>query len=255
MFQAMNHSYQYLTEYVLRHPNAKLLTVLDYGCGNGELVKLLRAEGIKCFGVDTFYEGASYPIKEDPLFRDGTVKDIREGEPLPFGPGSFDLIISNQVLEHIKDISPVLSELDRVLKTDGAIYVHFPVLESFREGHLGIPFSHWLKPYSKTRYLYMFLMRVLGFGLFKENRSLKVWTQDASSWIDRFCFYEPYSYYKSIFKERYTISRKEMGYISYRLKNCPKFVQKLALIKFLEPLYRFIFVRLGFVAVELKKKA
>lgn len=250
----MNYSYDYLTEYVLNLPDSKNLTVLDYGCGNGELLKLLKEAGIKCSGVDTFYEGASYPVKEDPLYKEGVIKLIKEGEALPFSAGSFDLIISNQVFEHIKFLPPVLEEMDRILKKDGLIYAHFPVLEAFREGHLGIPFSHWLKPYSKTRYYYMLIMRILGFGLFKKGKTAALWAKDAALWINNFCYYKTYRYYRSIFIKNHDISRKELNYITFRLKNKPKFIQAMVSIKFLEPVYRFVFVRFGFVAVELKKK-
>lgn len=249
----MNFSYEYLLKYTLSYPNSKSLTVLDYGCGNGELVKLLRNEGINCLGVDTFYEGASYPIKDDPLFKDGTIKLIKEGGSLPFAPGSFDLVIANQVFEHIENLPPVIDQLDTVLKPNGIIYAHFPTLDAIREGHLGIPLSHWFQPYSKARYYYMLLWRIFGFGLFKQNKSIEQWAKDASTWINKFCFYKPYRYYSKLFKERHAISRKEIKYIAYRLKNAPKLVKWLTSLKFFEPLYRLIFTRFGFVAVELTK--
>ncbi len=70
----MNVNYAYFLECIKTLPNHDHIKALDYGCGNGEVVKLLRGAGVNCLGVDTFYEGSEYPIKEDYLFKTGIIK-------------------------------------------------------------------------------------------------------------------------------------------------------------------------------------
>lgn len=52
------------------------------------------------------------------------VADIRS---LPFAPGSFDAIICNHVLEHVQDDIKALSELLRVLSSNGIAVLQVPI--------------------------------------------------------------------------------------------------------------------------------
>jgi SAM-dependent methyltransferase len=51
-----------------------------------------------------------------------------EKEALPFPDESFDLIVCNQVLEHLKNIFLPLSEMDRVMKIGGHLLIGIPNL-------------------------------------------------------------------------------------------------------------------------------
>src|ERR1019366_9228148 len=55
----------------------------------------------------------------------------------------FDLVVNNQVLEHVDDLDGVLREIHRVVKPGGQVLSIFPSRDVFREGHIGIPFAHW----------------------------------------------------------------------------------------------------------------
>jgi len=50
---------------------------------------------------------------------------------LPFQDGKVDMIIFKNVLEHVKDPVKALSEISRVLKKDGILYVKIPFLQPF----------------------------------------------------------------------------------------------------------------------------
>jgi len=50
---------------------------------------------------------------------------------LPFQDGTIDMIIFKNVLEHVKNPSKALSEINRVLKKDGILYVKIPFLQPF----------------------------------------------------------------------------------------------------------------------------
>jgi len=102
------------------------MTVLDYGCGAGDTVALLREDGFNAVGCDTFYAGNGHrgDTGEAVLAARkaaGIVCDVPESGDLPFPPGSFDVILSNQVLEHVNDLDATLARMTRVLAPGGLI--------------------------------------------------------------------------------------------------------------------------------------
>ena len=55
--KTVNINYQYFLFYIKNLPNSEGLKVLDFGCGNGEIVELLRNNGINSYGVDIYFQG------------------------------------------------------------------------------------------------------------------------------------------------------------------------------------------------------
>lgn len=49
-----------------------------------------------------------------------------DGCRLPFETGSFDYVVSNQVLEHVENKTAMVDEIRRVLRRDGTFLVSFP---------------------------------------------------------------------------------------------------------------------------------
>jgi SAM-dependent methyltransferase len=80
------------------------MTALDFGCGSRPYEPLLASAGIAYVGAD-FGAGADVPIDDQG----------RLGVP----GSSTDLLLSFQVLEHVRRVDLYLSEALRVLKTDG----------------------------------------------------------------------------------------------------------------------------------------
>lgn len=56
---------------------------------------------------------------------------VADGSCLPFPSGTFDAVISEAVLEHVKNPTSFISELKRVLKKSGAIFVVVPFIHPF----------------------------------------------------------------------------------------------------------------------------
>lgn len=50
---------------------------------------------------------------------------------LPFADKAFDLVICQFVLEHVKDISKAISEINRVLAPGGLVYINMPFVQPF----------------------------------------------------------------------------------------------------------------------------
>jgi len=59
------------------------------------------------------------------------VNVVGNGENLPFLDGTFDLIINQAVLEHVKRPNKIVKEMYRVLKKGGYIYVESPFLQEY----------------------------------------------------------------------------------------------------------------------------
>jgi SAM-dependent methyltransferase len=74
--------------------------VLDFGCGAGEIVKLLRNSGISAFGCEAFYGGGVNPVPDE---FSGVIL-ATQGKAIPFPACMFDVVINNQVMEHVEDI-------------------------------------------------------------------------------------------------------------------------------------------------------
>lgn len=64
------------------------------------------------------------------------------GEHLPFDDGSVDLIVCHTVIEHVKDVDAVISEMARVLSPNGVVHLEAPNYVWPYEPHLGI----WCMP-------------------------------------------------------------------------------------------------------------
>ena len=241
-------NYEYFSSYIRSLPEWETLKVLDYGCGRGEVVELMRKQGIDAVGCDVFYEG-SFTDFQAPEF----VHRIDEKSPLPFGDQAFDVILANQVFEHIDDFQAVLDRLHRVLKDDGHMLLHFPSREVIREGHIGLPFVHWMRAGSKLRFLFVLLLRRAGFGYFKDSRTPREWTRAQLEWVDRYCFYKPYRRIRALFERQFTIEHNELQYIRYRVSG-NAIVRTLLRVPGGKWMLARLFRRLAFIAVILRKR-
>jgi SAM-dependent methyltransferase len=163
--------------------------VLDYGCGAGQIVKLLLASRYDAFGCDVFFEGGDYSGHVDPALLGSRIRRM-EGDTIPFDDNSFDLVTNNQVMEHVPDMERALTEIARVLRPGGKVLSLFPDRGVWREGHCGIPFLHWFPRGSdRVRVGYAAALRAMGFGHFKKDKSILKWSRDFCEWLDLWTHY------------------------------------------------------------------
>ena len=251
---AGNENYSYFVNLVRSLPDSRSLKVLDYGCGQGEIVRLLRAAGIEAYGVEVCYEASSWEdLYSSELFREGAIQMIPVGGEIPFSDGFFDVILSNQVLEHVRDKVPTMLRLKRVLKDDGFMRHHFPTRSAVRECHIGIPLVHRL-PRNAWRYRYTLLLRKLGAGHFKAGRSPEEWTRHYLAWIDRFCCYDyTDGALRRELSKQFVVAHREVDYCRFRARNHPLLLWLLS-ISMLAPLFEALFRALAFSAIELRKR-
>jgi 2-polyprenyl-3-methyl-5-hydroxy-6-metoxy-1,4-benzoquinol methylase len=95
------------------------LRVLDAGCGEGYMARELARRGAAhVTGIDA---SADQIAAARSVQVPGTSFDEADVADLPFGPGSFDLVIANHLLNDLPDITVPVSEFARVLRPGGRL--------------------------------------------------------------------------------------------------------------------------------------
>lgn len=119
-------------------------TVVDVGGGAGHFTAEFRRRGAHgfLFEPDIRELGARPP--------DGTV--VADGYLLPLADGAADVTFSSNVLEHVADPETFLSEMVRVTRPGGLIYVAFTNWYSPWGGHEWAPWHYLGATRAKQRY-------------------------------------------------------------------------------------------------------
>ena len=95
--------------------------MLDLGCGDGRLTADLRARSIT--GADVSAVALERARRRIP---EATLVQVAPDEPLPFDDLSFDLVLSIETIEHVRDVQLLVSEVRRVLRPGGMFAVTTP---------------------------------------------------------------------------------------------------------------------------------
>lgn len=116
-----------LIERIAREPSPGPRTLLDVGCWDGaHTERYARALGGPALGVEIFdaqaraAEGRGIEVARLDL----------ETARFPWPDASVDVVVSNQVFEHLKNVWRPMSEVDRVLKPGGRLILSVPNLGS-----------------------------------------------------------------------------------------------------------------------------
>ena len=111
--------------------------VLDAGCGGGGMPLSLAEETQTVVGIDPaerFQDAGARLARERRM---GNLHfALADGMALPFTGGSFDLVLSHAVIEHVADASLYLRECARVLAPGGHMYLSTSPYLSFAGAHL-----------------------------------------------------------------------------------------------------------------------
>jgi SAM-dependent methyltransferase len=179
--------------------------ILDLGCGNGHLIAYLYENlqasfpeiSLSIWGHDVsdYEASAEGYMKNTQEFLSAKyphipwekhIRAISSKDKWPYADDFFDIIITNQVIEHIEDHNFFFSEVYRTLHERGYSVNIFPLIHSSLEGHLRLPFVHKIRNFD---YLLgaIKLLSYLGLGIFKRLKKEKGFTLD--------CFAEQYADY------------------------------------------------------------
>ena len=124
--------------------------VLDIGTGSGTIAAELAMQ------VGATGRVVSVDVEDVRVDRDGYAFQVLDGERLPFADGSFDVVVSNHVVEHVGGGDAQqrhLDEVARALAPGGVAYVAVPHRWRLVENHYRLPFLSWLPPRLADRYL------------------------------------------------------------------------------------------------------
>ena len=111
--------------------------VLDAGCGGGGMPLSLAEEADAVVGIDPAERFQDAGVR---LGRERGARNLHfalaDGMALPFLSGSFDLVLSHAVIEHVADAPLYLRECARVLAPQGHMYLSTAPYLSFAGAHL-----------------------------------------------------------------------------------------------------------------------
>jgi SAM-dependent methyltransferase len=143
-------------EMVRHHVDLDGAAVLDVGCGIGTYVRAFRAFSDDIHGLEVEPERVAEASLELPHIVLGV------GEALPYPADRFDLVFSNEVIEHVADDRATAAEMVRVTKPGGAIVAFAPNRLYPFETHGAyirgryvfgnIPFVNWLPDPLRDRF-------------------------------------------------------------------------------------------------------
>src|SRR5579862_6054962 len=101
-------------------PNGK--TALEVGSGGGILTEEISKMGFSTTGIDPSEQSLITARNHAALSGLSIKYDNGTGEELPYGDKSFDCVFCCDVLEHVRDLPKVISEISRVIKTNGIFF-------------------------------------------------------------------------------------------------------------------------------------
>ncbi len=97
--------------------------ILDMGCGNGLSTYLMAERGFQVVGTDI-----SSLFLQDARPHPNVVYRVSDAHEMPFADESFEVVCSNELIEHVPDVENVLHEMIRLTVPGGRIIISGPNL-------------------------------------------------------------------------------------------------------------------------------
>lgn len=157
---------------------------IDIGCGSGGIAFHLAPHVQSIVGIDPEPWERWEPFKQQQSnlqFRQ------ESADNLTCATASIDLVICNQVYEHVPDPNRLIAEIYRILKLGGYCYFAGPNLLFPVEPHVFWPFIHWL-----PRSLAVRLMRLVGSKAILDAYSTDYWR--LKRWLGDFTIFNAVPY-------------------------------------------------------------
>jgi SAM-dependent methyltransferase len=131
---------------------AQPMKLLEIGTGSGGIAHYFGTHPhLRC-------EVDAVDVCDNRLVHDGYRFQLVEATQLPFESATFDVVLTNHVIEHVGDASAQrhhLDEIRRVMKPDGIGYLAVPNRWMLVEPHYKLAFLSWWPHAWRTPYLRM----------------------------------------------------------------------------------------------------
>ena len=99
--------------------------ILDIGCGSGQFLSKMKDKGWDCYGVEVSSDASEIGNKSADLnIFTGSLVDAS------FPSNHFEYIRSNHSFEHVYNPNETMSEIYRILKPGGKLFIGVPNIES-----------------------------------------------------------------------------------------------------------------------------
>ena len=111
------------------------------------------------FGSDPLFEVVSVDVVDERVVEDGYEFRLVDGVILPFDNASFDVVVSNHVIEHVGEPDNQLThlrEIERVMSQSGVGYLAVPNRWALIEPHFRLPFLSWVPESWRSGYVRAF---------------------------------------------------------------------------------------------------
>lgn len=115
--------------------------MLDVGCGSGLSLLEAKAMGIEAWGIEADPNAQRFAEQLGLRIHQGGLQDA------PFADISFDLVVLNQVIEHIPEPDKALKHVQQRLAGNGRVIVVFPNVNSLWCKLSGPRWINWHIPY------------------------------------------------------------------------------------------------------------
>jgi SAM-dependent methyltransferase len=121
-----------VAEFVLAELRPPPASVLEVGCGAGDLARVLAGAGYDVLAIDP-------DAPKGRLFRRTTIEELDESGP-------YDAIVASRSLHHVHDLGPALDKIAALLRPGGTFVLDefaWERLDARSAGEVGISLAEW----------------------------------------------------------------------------------------------------------------
>lgn len=129
---------------ISRHEALDGRTVLDVGAGQAQFGRCFVDAGARYLAVD--------PDRHSLVHGAGRGAAVGRGEHLPVADASVDVVMSNNVMEHVTRPGQVADEMMRVVRPGGIVFISYTAWSSPWGGHETSPWHLLGGDYARRRY-------------------------------------------------------------------------------------------------------